>query len=592
MQGMMGCYIKRNYNLSSSAKGILDKMLSILGTKNNVALDAERADFPNLSLSVLSHSQTPCAFKPIHFTANYKHIFIDGFVKKRQDFVDNVNENVSNLQLLRQYSGIYNIILFDETNNELRIANSRHGARYLYYYDDEDCFIFAPNPKFILSSGLVKNKHIDYQSIISLFSHEYIMGDRSLVQSIKLIPYASCIIVRNNFKEIKNYWNFDSLSLEKNSFSYSNLIEEGTILLKNAIESYAFENERIIIPLSGGLDSRTIACFLSDKTNCQAMHIDYGFEKKYAKKIAQTLKIDLEVFPLDTYQPWEAIDTHILCSSQSIHQFWIYQFLKKKIEQSAATLIIDGYLMNEVIGGLSTLKRDDYSNIERIYPPLNQAFGFLLGPKIRRDYYANHNSQVSEIINNCPSDINYDRYLYFTILNYGRRFTLLFSVIHQYLCSVGLPILDYELMDFCLRLPFDVKENSRFYRDIIISSFPQISPIPWSRNRLPLDSNKKEHIICSIQREIDQFKYYLTRMTNSKIETLPPHDKNRRFRKDKAYREYFMNIIFDEQTFDKGYVSKTGLEKLVGLIDSGRNYFDLLEKVALVELVSRELEVS
>ena len=53
-----------------------------------------------------------------------------------------------------------------------------------------------------------------------------------------------------------------------------------------------------------------------------------------------------------------------------------------------------------------------------------------------------------------------------------------------------------------------------------------------------------------------------------------------------------MNIIFDEQTFDKGYVSKTGLEKLVHLIDTGRNYFDLLEKVALVELVSRELEVS
>ena len=113
MQGIMGCYIKSNYDLFSSAKGILDKMFSVLG--NNAALDVERADFPNFSLSVLSHNQTPYAFKPLHFTANNKHTFIDGFVKNKQKFFANVNENedVSNLLSLIQYSGIYNIISFD-----------------------------------------------------------------------------------------------------------------------------------------------------------------------------------------------------------------------------------------------------------------------------------------------------------------------------------------------------------------------------------------------------------------------------------------------------------------------------------------------
>ena len=237
------------------------------------------------------------------------------------------------------------------------------------------------------------------------------------------------------------------------------------------------------------------------------------------------------------------------------------------------------------------MKTDTYGDVNRIYPPLDLAFDFMLGPKICEEYYASHDTQVMKIISSCPSEIDYDKYLYFTILNYGRRFTLLLSIIHQYLCNVGLPMLDYELMDFCLKIPFDYKANSRLYRDIIISSFPEIGNIPWSRNRLPLHSRRNRHHVCYYLEKVHRLKYYLTRLSHSRVETLPKHNKNRMFRKDKTYRNYFLNLIFNERTFDKGYVSKTGLEKIVRLIDSGGNYFDLLEKVAVIELISRELEI-
>ena len=155
MQGIMGCYIKSNSVLSSSAMKILDKMHSTLG--NNNLVDVERTDFQNFSLSVLSHNKTPYAFKPLRFTVNKKHMFIDGFIKNKRSFLsvfNNKNDDI-NLLSLTQYSGIYNAVSYDEKNNELLIINDRHGARYLYYYDDEDCFIFAPFTKCILSSGLV-----------------------------------------------------------------------------------------------------------------------------------------------------------------------------------------------------------------------------------------------------------------------------------------------------------------------------------------------------------------------------------------------------------------------------------------------------
>ena len=592
MQGMVGCYDKRrDQNGTFSSKEVLGEMLSVFA-KDKMA-NVETQSFDRFSLAIFSNSRTPFSFRPEYIKNQNKHIFIDGFVRDKQEFLLTLNGPVklSIPESIIDLSGQYNIAIFDESTDELVLVNDRHGSRYLYYYNDQDSFIFAPNPKVILATKLVKDRGLDYQAIISLFSHEYIMGDRSLVKSVKLLPYASHVKLTAHNQKTTRYWNFNSLCSVKHSDNYNKLIENGISVTKNAVEAFALDDAEIIIPLSGGMDSRTIACFLSHKANIKAIHLDYSFEKKLAAKIADRLKIDLEICPLESTLSWEDIDPFIACASNSLHQFWIYPHLKKKINKGFGTLIVDGYLMNEVIGGLSTLSRGDYGKINQLFPPLAPAFDFILGPKIQDSYYENHDYQVAKIVSNCPSDQAYERYLYFTILNYGRRFTLLMSIIHQYLCVVGLPVLDYDLMDFCLRLPVSLKKNSRFYRDIVCASFPEVVNIPWSRNRLPLNSDKNRHLICSYIKKVRRMKYYLSRITHTRIENEARHGKNRWFRKNKDYREYFINLIFDDRTFDKGYVSKAGLEKIVCLIDEGKNYFDILEKVALIEIVSRELEV-
>ena len=594
MQGMFGCYIKSQKeprDAVQSPSAIIEKMISALG-KGGKELNSERYDFTQFSLVICSLANTPFAFKPFHEVVNGGHIFLDGFLKNKNSVLNNLTKTDSFDPLsLCNYSGIFNLISYDESLEELVFINDRHGAKYLYYYEDEVYFIFAPNPKLIISSGVVKKKDLDFQAVISLLSHEYIMGNRSLVESIKLVPHATLLIYKHGQREMINYWNFDTLALKDHCENYDTLLKNCTSILKKAIESYAVADAKILIPLSGGLDSRTISCFLSNVSHCNAMHVDYGFEKKLAQRIADQLNINLQVFQLQDLNPSVAIDPFILCACNSIHQFWIYQFLQKMIEQNEGTIVTDGYLMNEVIGGVSTLRVSDYSDFESLVPGLDQAFDFILGPRIKKNFYGDHNSQVREALSKCPSDDPYKRYLYFTILNFGRRYTLLFSIIHQYICSVGLPILDYELMEFCLNLPFATKINSRFYRDMIAKSFPEVAEIHWSRSGLPLSSKKSTHYSQNIKAKIEELKYYATRITNARMETLPKHDKNRRFRKEKLYREYFMNIIFDDRTFEKGYVSKQGLEKIVQLIDTGRNYFEMLESIAVIEIVSRELGV-
>jgi hypothetical protein len=248
--------------------------------------------------------------------------------------------------------------------------------------------------------------------------------------------------------------------------------------------------------------------------------------------------------------------------------------------------------MNEVIGGLSTLNTRDYEDINRHYPPLNDSFHFVLRPEWRNSFRSRHDAQAHEILKGCPSPDPYDRFLYFTVLNYGRRFTSLFGVIHTYFCSVGLPVLDYDLLEFCLRLPLALKVHSRFYREMLVSEYPQMAPIPWSRNRLPLDSPKTRHFIIPFLERVRLLQYYVTRLSGGRIETLPRRSWSRRFRRETAFREFFLELLSSDRTLDRGYLSREGTQRLVELTDQGGDYyFKLIEKIATIELVLRELEV-
>lgn len=592
MQGIIGCFLKREG--SPSAQVSLDHMLALPAYAEKRGARVQRFDWPQCSLALVTLERTPAAFRPLVFEQGSGRLLLDGFVRDRQPFSDAarlVPPSAADelARLAAAFSGTYNMVAYDAVAHTLTIVTDRHGARYLYDYEDDDSFLMAPNPLTLLSSGRVKSRAVDDQAVISLLSHEYIMGDRSLAEAIRLLPFATVIRLSVTATSARRYWNLHPLAEGKHRTDPGELVEQGAALLQRAIQCYAGDGVEALIPLSGGMDSRTIAGFLSPVADVRALHVAYGFEEGLARRIARALDVDLTVTPLGSLSPEEQIDRFALCAAQSLHQFWIYPHLKAALARGTGNLIVDGYLMNEVIGGLSTIGTADYTDINRLYPPLHEGFRFLLGPRLADSYSAGHDAQVAEVLGDCPSDEPYDRYLYFSVLTYGRRFTLLFSVIHSHLCSVGLPVLDYDLFDFCLRLPREQKLHSRFYRQMLISRVPRVAPIPWSRNRLPLDSPRAQHPMTPLLRRWERAKYYAARLSGGRVETLPRHDKNRRFRRDAAFRRFFTDLVLSDRTLDRGYLSRDGAHTLVELIDSGRDYFDVLERIAMVELVCREL---
>ena len=89
-----------------------------------------------------------------------------------------------------------------------------------------------------------------------------------------------------DFTKHRKDWYYDPRNI-----SFDDAVEEFTHIFENLISSN-LKNKKIILPLSGGLDSRTLASALRNSDNVSAYSYEFlgGIkETKYAKKICEEM---------------------------------------------------------------------------------------------------------------------------------------------------------------------------------------------------------------------------------------------------------------------------------------------------------------
>ncbi len=156
----------------------------------------------------------------------------------------------------------------------------------------------------ILQSGL-SNKEHNLEAEKSILITSYFLNDETLVKDINRFPMAT--ILTRDFKRnatwsnLDKYWNFPLLS-GNIAFIDNNLVEEGRHKLSKAIYDLANMAPNYTSLLSGGLDSRTIVSFLSQRGSVKVLNYGSDYESSIAKKICKEIKADLISYPNSFYQ--------------------------------------------------------------------------------------------------------------------------------------------------------------------------------------------------------------------------------------------------------------------------------------------------
>jgi len=106
---------------------------------------------------------------------------------------------------LTHLRGMYTIAIWDKLECELFIARDRLGVKPLYYYHDNEQFVFASEIRAILSAGVIKRK-INQTAILEYFRYQSIGFPFSPVEGIYQMQAGTWMRIKDNEINIHAYW--------------------------------------------------------------------------------------------------------------------------------------------------------------------------------------------------------------------------------------------------------------------------------------------------------------------------------------------------------------------------------------------------
>jgi asparagine synthase (glutamine-hydrolysing) len=198
---------------------------------------------------------------------------------------------------IEKLQGDFAFAFYDAVEDSVLIARDRFGVKPLYYFKDEDKFIFASEIKSILSYGI--DLELDYEALLIYLQLNYIPAPLTIFKNVsKVLPGHYLRISRSGILDKSFY----ELSPEKSNLTFQNASVKLAELLEESVKDQLVSDVPLGSFLSGGLDSSIVA-FLAKKHKPDLQTFSIGFsnnkffdETKYAKLVSKHINSDHTVF--------------------------------------------------------------------------------------------------------------------------------------------------------------------------------------------------------------------------------------------------------------------------------------------------------
>jgi asparagine synthase (glutamine-hydrolysing) len=257
---------------------------------------------------------------------------------------------------LEHFNGMFAIAIYDVETKEIFLARDRLGIKPVYYYQNDNEFIFASETKAILA-GLKSKPELNVQLIDSFMSFGYIPGENTLHKGIKRLMPGHYAIINGKNINIVEYWDLKYNNQQDKGIDY--YITESKTLLESAIDLRLRSDVPLGIFLSGGIDSSALVGLLADKVEepLKTFSIGYDFgkgfdETPYAQIIADKFKTDHHEIKITPAQFKEFIPEYIALMDEPVTEAAaISLFFVAKLAKEKVTVALSGEGSDEIFAG-------------------------------------------------------------------------------------------------------------------------------------------------------------------------------------------------------------------------------------------------
>lgn len=411
---------------------------------------------------------------------------------------------------LQSLNGRYVIAVYERRTGTLHFVGDRFGANRHYALHRNGALHIACDVKSL--AVFLDRIDVDPAGLASMLAFGYHLGDLTLVKDIKCLPNAVSIEyhAHNGRLSSRRYWNYPYGEMECLPENRDELADALHSHLLTAVKRRLKDVDHILLPISGGLDSRTLAGLLiqSGYTG-NVLACSYGQpgsrDVRYGRAVAHKLgyrHITLPA-PHDFVSRFLEIDAWRHDAEWSAELHWAVRFSlgSSELELNPGSQVLSGMFGDMTLGS----DRHDYrrqagetplpaARLASLYISNNQEYGplqhalNLLEPGMA----AEAGVVLQEIIekNLQPAAQLPPYYALFRteFEQRQRRHTAMVAQCIEEGRRALTPFLDNNVVEFSMRIPYELFHNKKLYKCMIKRHLPALADIPYANTGLPLSA--------------------------------------------------------------------------------------------------------
>ncbi len=404
------------------------------------------------------------------------------------------------LRPFAELNGAFVLGVWDERQRTLYLMTDRLGLRKLYYARSSNALVFSSEVKAILCDPEV-SRSIDAEGMAHMLALGHLLNDRTLYASIRLLRGGVVLTYQAdaNAVALEPYWE----AAYRTRGHHRSLVEcadELATRVEAAVSRQIDGARRIGIPLSGGLDSRTVLGFArklrpDDPLQTFSVGHRHAYDVVFARRLARVCRTQHRYIPLETdFLARRAMAFAWLTDGMvSVHNGWLMSVYEPMAACCDHMLV--GFL-GDVLNGYALMKPvREPIDPEALYREYNVAFSgddleALLRPQLFRQIDGVTARDYRRCVHEAQTDDPADRAVLAEVLQRQQRNTSVLLTLFGSSTRVSTPFADNDVVDFLTTVPWRYRFEKQAYQEMIRRHLPRLARVSVDKTGLPLDAGR------------------------------------------------------------------------------------------------------
>lgn len=400
-------------------------------------------------------------------------------------------------QFCERLNGQFVIAVWDTVRRRLLVCNDRYGFRPLFWGELDGALACGTEIKSVLA-GLELRPMLDPGGTLELLAYGYQLADRTLFRGVHALTPGSRLVYEGGAVRVERYWRYRYPERVSRA-SEPELAEELARRMRIACARQAEGPGRVGMALSAGLDSRIVAAALppTDPPRC-AYTIGYpgSLDVLGARLLAETYGMrHLHMVPWEGHLA--AVGPEVVWRTEGCFPFLhatsvqFHEQLRPELDilltghaggalsgQSLLPLLpgdaargdLEGYLFNRTL----TLPPDRLRE--------------LLAPAAWNSEWEAARARFGGTVEELGDQRGRvgDAVIAWNMERRQARFINHSGQVDRVDFEVRAPLLDNDVVDFFLQVPYRYRFAQRLYKRTLADHFPEAARLPWSKTGGPV----------------------------------------------------------------------------------------------------------